>query len=87
MLFSKDAWLAVIAAFMLMNCWGGLKQARALLQLAKLPRRYTAHMPNGQRSIRIFRFRGIDVFLHWSWFLVAVYEIQSRALSTPEHST
>ena len=38
-LFSKDAWLAVIAVFMLMNCWGGLKQARALLQLAKLPRR------------------------------------------------
>src|SRR5271165_3392710 len=30
-------------------------------------------------SIRLFRFSGIDVFLHWSWFLVAVYEIQSRA--------
>jgi len=25
----------------------------------------------------LFRFAGIDVFLHWSWFLVAVYEIQS----------
>lgn len=31
-----------------------------------------------QDSIRLFRFSGIDVFLHWSWFLVAVYEIQSR---------
>lgn len=31
------------------------------------------------RSIRLFRFSGIDVFLHWSWFLVALYEIQSRA--------
>lgn len=32
-----------------------------------------------QGSIHIFRFSGIDVFLHWSWFLVAAYEIQSRA--------
>src|SRR5580658_9010164 len=32
-----------------------------------------------QGSIRLFRFAGIDVFLHWSWFLVAVYEIGSRA--------
>lgn len=30
-------------------------------------------------SIHLFRFSGIDVFLHWSWFLVAVYEIQSRS--------
>jgi len=36
-------------------------------------------MPTGrQGSIRLFNFAGIDVFLHWSWFLVAVYEIQSR---------
>jgi len=31
-------------------------------------------MPGRQGSIRIFRFNGIDVFLHWSWFLWAVYE-------------
>lgn len=37
-------------------------------------------MPTGRSgSIHLFRFSGIDVFLHWSWFLVAVYEIQSRA--------
>lgn len=37
-------------------------------------------MPTGrQGSFRLFRFSGIDVFLHWSWFLVAVYEIQGRA--------
>lgn len=36
-------------------------------------------MRSGQGSIRLFRFSGIDVFLHWSWFLVAAYEIQSRA--------
>ncbi|MGA7291627.1 MAG: M50 family metallopeptidase [Terriglobales bacterium] len=29
-----------------------------------------------QGSVHLFRFKGIDVFLHWSWFLVAVYEIQ-----------
>lgn len=32
----------------------------------------------GQGTIRLFRLAGINVFLHWSWFLVAVYEIQSR---------
>lgn len=37
-------------------------------------------MPTGsQGSIRLFRFAGINVFLHWSWFLVAVFEINSRA--------
>lgn len=31
-----------------------------------------------QGSIHLFRLFGIDVFLHWSWFLVAAYEIQTR---------
>jgi Zn-dependent protease len=30
-------------------------------------------------SFHLFNFRGIDVFLHWSWFLVALFEIDSRA--------
>jgi len=34
-------------------------------------------MPTRNGSIRLFRFAGIDLFLHWSWFLVAFYEIQS----------
>ena len=29
-------------------------------------------------SIHLFRLAGVDVFLHWSWFLIAVYEIQAR---------
>ncbi len=37
--------------------------------------------PTRQGSLRLFRFAGIDLFLHWSWFLVAAYEIQSRATS------
>ncbi|MFZ0732291.1 MAG: M50 family metallopeptidase [Candidatus Sulfotelmatobacter sp.] len=36
-------------------------------------------MPTGrQGSIHLFRFSGIDVFLHWSWFLVAMIEVESR---------
>jgi Zn-dependent protease len=35
--------------------------------------------PTRQGSYRLFRFFGIDVFVHWSWLLVALYEIQSRA--------
>jgi len=39
-------------------------------------------MPTGrQGSIRLFRFRGIDVFLHWSWFVVAMFEISGRTRS------
>jgi len=33
-------------------------------------------MPTQGGSIRLFRVAGIDVFLHWSWFLVAIYEVQ-----------
>jgi Zn-dependent protease len=35
-------------------------------------------MLTGSGAIRLFRFAGIDVYLHWWWFLAAVYEIQSR---------
>lgn len=31
-------WIGIIAAFILVNCWGGLQQARALSKLAKAPR-------------------------------------------------
>ena len=34
----QSVWFGIIAAFILMNCWSGLKQARALSRLAKLPR-------------------------------------------------
>lgn len=35
-------------------------------------------LPTKQGAIRLFRFAGVNVFLHWSWFLVAAYEIQMR---------
>src|SRR5512139_2278745 len=33
-------------------------------------------MPTTQGAIRLFRFAGIEVFLHWTWFIVALYELQ-----------
>jgi len=38
-------------------------------------------MPTRQGSIRLFHAAGITVFLHWSWFLVAAYEINGRGRS------
>lgn len=35
-------------------------------------------MPNRSGSFRLFHFAGIDVFLHWSWFIVAVIEVSAR---------
>lgn len=35
----KSEWLGILAIFMLLNCWAGLKHARALSKIAKLPRR------------------------------------------------
>src|ERR1044072_6278260 len=37
--------------------------------------------PTRQRSLRLFRFAGIDVYLHWSWFLVAWLDITQRGKS------
>jgi Zn-dependent protease len=34
-----SVWFGVLALFMLLNCWGGLRHAQALSRLAKLPRR------------------------------------------------
>src|SRR3989475_2043921 len=34
-----EMWLGVMAVFILLNCWGGLMQARVLSRIAKLPRR------------------------------------------------
>lgn len=31
-----------------------------------------------QGALHLFRVNGIDVFLHWSWFVIAIYEIGAR---------
>jgi Zn-dependent protease len=38
-------------------------------------------LPTRQGSIRLFRLAGIDVYLHWYWFLVAFYGVSTRAKS------
>jgi len=38
-IFSENWWLGFMAAFILLNCWGGLMQARVLAKVAKIPRR------------------------------------------------
>jgi Zn-dependent protease len=35
-------------------------------------------VPTKRGSIHLFRLAGIDVYLHWSWFLLAYYVIQTR---------
>ncbi len=42
----RDAWLAIMAAFVLLNCWGGLQQARILARVAAAPRRAGLACPN-----------------------------------------
>src|SRR5207237_7076926 len=37
-------------------------------------------MPNRQGSIRLFHFAGIDVFLHWSCFVVSLSEINGLGI-------
>jgi len=38
-LISSNPWLGIMGVFILLNCWGGLMQARALGKIAKIPRR------------------------------------------------
>lgn len=35
-------------------------------------------LPTRDGSIRLFRFSGIQVYLHWTWFIIAVYGISVR---------
>ena len=37
-------------------------------------------MPTRQGSFRLFRLFGINVFLHWSWFVIAVIRLQYHGL-------
>jgi hypothetical protein len=38
-IFAQSIWFAILSAFLLLNCWRGLMQARMLLRAAKVPRR------------------------------------------------
>ncbi|MGA2355978.1 MAG: site-2 protease family protein [Terriglobales bacterium] len=49
-ILKSDAWLGAVAVFLLLNCWSGLQHARALLRVAKLPRRFGYACPSCQSS-------------------------------------
>jgi len=55
-LWSHSIWLGVIAVFLLMNCWGGLQQARALSRVANLPRHAAFVCPSCKASPPIGNF-------------------------------
>lgn len=40
---------------------------------------HAAMTPTRQGSFRFFRFAGITVFVHWTWFAVAYYILSSRS--------
>jgi Zn-dependent protease len=46
----QSAWFGVLSVFILMNCWRGLQQARALLRFAKLPRHREFFCPSCKAS-------------------------------------
>jgi Zn-dependent protease len=57
----------------------GFADENALLTTASFaPTLLLSMLPTRNGSIHLFRFRGIDVFLHWSWFLVAIYMVTYR---------
>ena len=37
--WTRDLWLGLISAYLLMNCWAALKRAQAMVKLDRLPRR------------------------------------------------
>jgi Zn-dependent protease len=39
-------------------------------------------MQNTTGTIRLFQFSGIHVFLHWSWFVIAIWEVQQKGRYT-----
>lgn len=53
-----SAWFAILAVFMLMNCWTGLKHAMQLIKMAKLPRRADFSCPTCNSSPPIGEFWG-----------------------------
>ena len=54
--YQQSAWFGILAVYMLLNCWGGLKQARVLSKLAKMPRREGFSCPRCRQSPPVGEF-------------------------------
>jgi len=68
-LWRGSSWLVLMAAFMLMSCWNGMKNARSLLRSEKLARRFGAACPGCGTSPPLGAFwkcnacgKGFDTF-------------------------
>ena len=54
----QSPWIGILAAFILMNCWSGLRHAQALLKIAKLPRRQGFACPSCETAPPIGAYWG-----------------------------
>jgi Zn-dependent protease len=48
--FAHSVWIGIMAAFILMNCWTGLRHARALSKIARLPKHTEFSCPSCHTS-------------------------------------
>jgi Zn-dependent protease len=55
---SQSVWFGLIAVFIVMNCWSGLQQARALSRLEKLPKREGFACPSCKSAPMVGAFWG-----------------------------
>jgi Zn-dependent protease len=55
-ILSRSLWIGLISAFILMNCWNGLRHAQALARIAKLPRHHGYACPSCQTAPPVGRF-------------------------------
>lgn len=55
---THSIWTGVVAGFILLNCWGGLRQAQLYLRLAKMPRRTEFACPTCKAAPLIGEFWG-----------------------------
>jgi Zn-dependent protease len=69
-IWGQSIWFGIMAAFLLMNCWRGMTQARALAKLERIPRRTGYACPACRTAPPVGEFwqcgrcgRGFDTFL------------------------
>jgi Zn-dependent protease len=55
-IWQQSIWLGIMSGFIILNCWGGLKQARMLARVAKLPRRVGFACPSCKTSPPVGEF-------------------------------
>jgi hypothetical protein len=49
-IFAGSYWMGIMAVFILLSCWGGLKQAQVLARVAKIPRRPNFACPSSKTA-------------------------------------